>query len=71
MAMDDRAVMRSFETGRGRRVAALVVALVVVAVVVGFVIKGFGSKPDAQGGAKVLSDPIKIQTKPTEKPGTP
>ena len=71
MTMDDRAVMRSFETGRGRRVAALVVALVVVGVVVGFVTRGFKKAPDAAGGAKVLSDPITIPTKPTEKPGTP
>jgi hypothetical protein len=39
--MNDRAVIRSFETGQGKRLAILVVAIAVLALVLGFVVIGF------------------------------
>ena len=39
--MNDRAIIRSFETGMGRRVVILCAAVVILALVLGFVIYGF------------------------------
>jgi hypothetical protein len=70
--MDDRAVMRSFETGRGKRLTVLAIALVVVGVVIAFIVRGFGSKSP---GADAISKPPEIvptiKTTPTEPPPNP
>ncbi|HEY8923079.1 MAG TPA: hypothetical protein VIU64_01790 [Polyangia bacterium] len=39
--MNDRAIIRSFETGMGRRVAILCAAVVILALVLGLVIYSF------------------------------
>jgi hypothetical protein len=39
--MNDRALIRTFETGRGRRIAILAVAVMVFAIVIAAVVTGF------------------------------
>jgi hypothetical protein len=39
--MNDRAIIRSFETGQGRRLAILAVAVAILALVIGLVAFGF------------------------------
>jgi hypothetical protein len=66
--MDDKAIIRSFESGFDKRVIALTVAaiLVVVGLVV-YVARGFKGH-DASKGAEVLSPPTVETTKPPPAP---
>ncbi len=64
---NDRAVIRSLETGLGRRVGWLVMALVVVGVVVFGVMRGFhGRKISA--GADAITAPLPAPTQPVPQP---
>jgi CHASE2 domain-containing sensor protein len=42
--MNDRAVIRSFETGQGKRLAILAIAIAVLALVIGVVALGFHNR---------------------------
>jgi hypothetical protein len=53
---NDRAIIYSLETGRGRRVAILVGALVAVALVVWIVMRSFHGR-DVDNAAKALVQP--------------
>jgi hypothetical protein len=53
---NDRAIIYSLETGRGRRVAILAGALVAVALVVWIVLRSFHGR-DVDTGAKALVQP--------------
>jgi hypothetical protein len=53
---DDRAIIHSFETGRGKRVAILVAALIAIALVVWNVGRSFHGR-QVNTGARALTQP--------------
>jgi uncharacterized membrane protein YjjB (DUF3815 family) len=55
--MNDHAVIRSFETGRGRRLAIVILALAVVALVIGAVAMGFRGRHISRS-ADALTKPV-------------
>jgi hypothetical protein len=60
---NDRAIIYSLETGRGRRVGVLVGALIAVALVVWIVMRGFHGHA-VDNGARALTQPPQTQTQP-------
>ena len=71
--MDDKAIIRSFESGFDKRViAVVVVAILVVLALVGVVVRGFKGN-DISQGASALS-PAKVETvntAPAKAPAKP
>ncbi|MDB4981441.1 MAG: hypothetical protein JWM82_2193 [Myxococcales bacterium] len=65
---NDRAVIRSLETGLGRRVGLLVAALVVVAIVVFGVMRGFHGRKISAGADAMIKAPVTAPTKVLTKP---
>jgi len=60
---NDRVLMHSFETGRGRRIAILVAALFLVAVVIWVVALGFHGQ-HFRSNAAALTHPFETPTQP-------
>jgi hypothetical protein len=69
--MDDRAVIRTLETGLGKRVALLVLALVVIAVVVGVVISGFHGKRVEKSADALTTHAAEPASPATPQPAAP
>jgi hypothetical protein len=66
--MDDRAIIRSFESGFDRRVIALtVVAIVVVLGLVALVVRGFHGR-DIQQGASAITNAVTAPAQPATTP---
>jgi hypothetical protein len=54
--MDDRATIKDFETGRGRRYLVLVLAVLALVIVISSVVAGFRGR-SAKRGARALTQP--------------
>ena len=52
--MNDRAVIRSFETGQGKRLAVLALAIAVLALVIGVVALGFRHRHISRGADALM-----------------
>jgi hypothetical protein len=65
--MEDRAVLRDFEQGRGRRIVVMILAILALVIVIGAVVKGFrGQSPSRGAGA--LSNPGAESVQPGSAP---
>jgi hypothetical protein len=53
--MEDRAVLRDFEQGRGRRIVVMIIAVLALAIVIGAVVKGFRSGSTSRS-SRALTD---------------
>jgi uncharacterized membrane protein YjjB (DUF3815 family) len=65
--MNNSAVIRSFETGRGRRLAILLLATIIVALVIGAVVVGFRGRHISRNAAALtapIAAPAHQQTPP-------
>jgi hypothetical protein len=63
--MDDRATLRDFEQGRGRRIVVLILAVLALAIVIGAVVKGFRGQSPSRG-ARALSKPSASKPRPAQ-----
>lgn len=62
--MNDRAIIRSFETGQGKRLAILALAVAVLALVIGVVAFGFRDRHITRNAAALMkADPAAHATR--------
>jgi hypothetical protein len=64
--MEDRAVLRDFEQGRGRRVVVMILAILALGIVIGAVVAGFrGGSPSR---SRALTDEPTAPAAPASRP---
>jgi hypothetical protein len=64
--MEDRAVLRDFEQGRGRRIVVLILAVLALAIVIGAVVRGFRGGSPSRSTRALTDEPAAPKVPPSQ-----